>query len=225
MNKLDSKLDSGYSIFQSKESDAVELNEIVTYYNEKVLLHGESPLGVDWNGASSQRLRFEQLSKVFSEKQHFSISDLGCGYGAFYTYLKEYFYDFSYFGYDISSEMLLLAEKLHTNSKSVKFIESSSLLENVDFTIASGIFNVRQENSNSQWLEHIIKTLDNMNQNSSKGFAFNCLTVFSDAPKMKPYLYYADPCFLFELCKKKYSRNVALLHDYDLYEFTIIVRK
>jgi hypothetical protein len=57
------------------------------------------------------------------------------------------------------------------------------------------------------------------------GFAFNCLTAYSDAHKMQSYLYYADPCRLFDLCKRRYSRNVALLHDYGLYEFTILVRK
>jgi hypothetical protein len=30
---------------------------------------------------------------------------------------------------------------------------------------------------------------------------------------------------LFDLCKRRYSRNVALLHDYEIYEFTILVRK
>ena len=43
--------------------------------------------------------------------------------------------------------------------------------------------------------------------------------------RMLADLYYADPCALFDHCKTKYSRNVALLHDYGLYEFTLIVRK
>jgi len=42
---------------------------------------------------------------------------------------------------------------------------------------------------------------------------------------MREDLYYADPCFIFDYCKRNFSRNVALLHDYELYEFTIIVRK
>jgi hypothetical protein len=42
---------------------------------------------------------------------------------------------------------------------------------------------------------------------------------------MRNYLYYADPCALFDLCKRRYSKHVALLHDYGLYEFTILVRK
>jgi hypothetical protein len=42
---------------------------------------------------------------------------------------------------------------------------------------------------------------------------------------MRRHLYYADPCYLFDTCKKRFSRNVALLHDYEAYDFTIIVRK
>ena len=42
--------------------------------------------------------------------------------------------------------------------------------------------------------------------------------------RMRPDLYYADPCRLFDHCKRRYSRHVALLHDYGLYEFTILVR-
>ncbi|MBM3138043.1 MAG: class I SAM-dependent methyltransferase, partial [Chloroflexi bacterium] len=30
---------------------------------------------------------------------------------------------------------------------------------------------------------------------------------------------------LFDYCKVNFSKNVALLHDYKLYDFTIIVRK
>ena len=57
------------------------------------------------------------------------------------------------------------------------------------------------------------------------GFAFNCLTSYSDHDKMRDYLYYADPLAIFDHCKKHYAKDVALLHDYGLYEFTILVRK
>ena len=51
------------------------------------------------------------------------------------------------------------------------------------------------------------------------------LTSYSDADKKRDELHYADPCAIFDLCKRKYSRNVALYHDYSLYDFTIVVRK
>jgi len=41
---------------------------------------------------------------------------------------------------------------------------------------------------------------------------------------MRPDLYYADPRLYFDYCKRNFSRHVALLHDYGLWEFTVIVR-
>lgn len=67
--------------------------------------------------------------------------------------------------------------------------------------------------------------LDSLDRTSRRGFAFNCLTSYSNADKMRGDLYYADPCKLFDYCKRKYSKNVALLHDYGLYDFTIISAK
>jgi len=51
------------------------------------------------------------------------------------------------------------------------------------------------------------------------------LTKYPDAARMRSDLYYADPGFFFDYCKRNFSRNVALLHDYNLYDFTILVRK
>ena len=67
--------------------------------------------------------------------------------------------------------------------------------------------------------------LHKMNDISRRGFSFNMLTKYSDPEYMRQHLYYADPCYLFDYCKMHFSRNVALLHDYEVYDFTILVRK
>lgn len=79
--------------------------------------------------------------------------------------------------------------------------------------------------SDQEWWTYLKDILDALDGCSRHGFAFNCLTSYSDIDKMRDYLYYADPCAVFDYCKRHYSRNVALLHDYQLYEFTILVRK
>jgi hypothetical protein len=94
-----------------------------------------------------------------------------------------------------------------------------------DYVVASGIFSARFSIPDEDWLAYIIATIATMDSRSRRGFAFNALTKYSDAHLMRDELYYADPGFLFDLCKRHYSRNVALLHDYDEYDFTIIVRK
>ena len=94
-----------------------------------------------------------------------------------------------------------------------------------DFGIASGIFNVKLDAPDAEWISHIFATLSNLEQMSRKGFSFNCLTSWADQHKTRDYLFYANPSEIFDHCKRTFSRNVALLHDYDLYEFTILVRK
>lgn len=194
------------------------------YYTSKIDSYGISPKGVDWNSVESQELRFKQLLKICNLNSHFTINDLGCGYGAMFEYMLKNNLNFQYFGYDLSQSMIDKANKLFPNYNNATF-KLGETLQQADYTIASGIFNVRQNETDKKWLEYIIHTIQFMNKNSSKAFSFNVLTKYSDKEYMRDYLYYADPCYLFDYCKRNFSRNVALLHDYDLYEFTIIVRK
>jgi len=153
------------------------------------------------------------------------LNDLGCGYGALYDYLDLNCKNFSYNGYDISSDMIRVAQNRYFLKENIKLYVAEKPSAITDYGIASGIFNVRLNRTDADWFEYIKKALDAMNEKSRLGFSFNCLTIYSDQEKMREYLYYADPCVLFDFCKKHYSKNVALLHDYDLYEFTILVKK
>ena len=204
----------------------VNLNAVSDYYDERLSLYGPTPLGVDWRDTHVQHLRFEQLIRIVDgDSAHFSVCDLGCGYGAFLNFMEERFQSFSYKGIDISAEMISVANSLFGSRPHVKFIQGTSLDCLVDYVVASGIFSVRLENQSSDWLSYLLSTLEHMNASSLKGFAFNCLTQYSDEDKMRDDLYYADPFYLFDFCKRNFSRHVALLHDYGLYEFTILVRK
>jgi cyclopropane fatty-acyl-phospholipid synthase-like methyltransferase len=205
-------------------SDTI-LNQVNQYYSEKIIKNGATPQGVDWNSVESQELRFEVLSTVITEQANFSILDYGCGFGSMYDYFKKKYTNFNFVGLDISDEMINQALKLYANDASSKWLTSLNNTDAFDFTIASGIFNVKLENTDENWLHYILETLQKLNAHSTKGFSFNVLTKYSDKEFMKDYLYYADPLFLFDYCKKNFSRNVAILHDYNLYEFTIIVRK
>jgi SAM-dependent methyltransferase len=201
------------------------LIEVGEYYSSKLAQHGETPQGVDWNGEDSQMLRFEQLSKIISTPNSFSVNDLGCGYGAYCDFLTNRYVSFSYSGIDVSEGMIRAAEQRHKNKSQIGFVCSSEPNIISDYGVASGIFNVRLGRSDDEWQNYLEATLDVLDRTSRLGFSFNCLTSYSDTDKMRDYLYYVDPCFLFDFCKRRYSRNIALLHDYGLYEFTLLVRK
>lgn len=204
------------------------INDINDYYTNKIITHGETPKGVDWKDESSQLLRFNELLRVISGNDGFTINDLGCGYGRLYEHLISKGYtSVTYRGYDLSPEMIKKASQRHQHRDGISFItiEKPEDMLVSDYTVASGIFNVKMGHREKHWINYILVTLDAMNQKSTRGFAFNLLTKYSDREYMRKDLYYADPGLLFDHCKRKYSKYVSLLHDYPLYEFTILVRK
>lgn len=201
------------------------ISQVNQYYSKKIIENGATPQGVDWNSVESQELRFEVLSNVIFDNENFSVLDYGCGFGSMYDYFKKKYSNFHFTGLDISDAMINEAKKRNANDKSSEWTTSINIDEHFDYVIASGIFNVKLENTNEDWKNYILETMHQLNNHSKKGFSFNILTKYSDKEYMKDYLYYADPLFLFDYCKTNFSRNVSLLHDYNLYEFTIIVRK
>jgi SAM-dependent methyltransferase len=201
------------------------LSEVASYYSNRLAEHGETPLGVDWNGQESQLLRFEQLCRIFEAGEAPpSVTDLGCGYGALLDYLHSRHTIDSYLGVDVSEEMVFAAVNRNVKVPNARFTVGAEPDSISDYVLASGIFNVRLGRSDDEWFQYLSETLDILSEKSRKGFAFNCLTSYSDEEKKRDYLYYPDPCRVFDFCKRKYSKQVALLHDYGLYEFTILVR-
>lgn len=200
------------------------LEEVSRYYSARLAEHGPCARGVDWNGEPGQLLRFEQLMRVVQGSDAYSINDFGCGYGALLDFLGSRHGLFQYTGCDVSAAMIEAARARHGADPRARFVHGSRPPEAVDYSVASGLFNVRLQHSTDAWHAYLIDTLDLLHECSRLGFAFNCLTSYSDAERMRPDLHYADPCALFDLCKRRYSRHVTLLHDYDLYEFTMLVR-
>jgi SAM-dependent methyltransferase len=198
---------------------------VARYYAGKLAEHGTTPAGVDWNSAGSQELRFAQLMRTAEGDDRFSLNDYGCGYGALLDHLDRNaaHADVDYRGYDAAPEMVAAARE-RFGDRDVRFTADPAELEAADYTVASGIFNVRLDTGDEAWLDHVLRTLDEMRELSRKGFAFNALTRYSDADRMRDDLYYADPGGILDHCIRRYSRRVAILHDYELYEFTTLVR-
>ncbi len=197
------------------------------YFAEKLEEFGATPKGVDYNGPESQELRFEQLVKVIDPARPFSVIDYGCGYGAMFDFLDRKGWTFDYYGIDLIEKMVIAGREAHKDFPNAHFTMNENEVAAADYLLAGSIFNIRLEESYENWKEFTCETLKRMNTLCSKGFAFNMLTKYSDSDRMaqRPDLFYGDPLFFFDFCKRYFSRNVALLHDYGLYDFTILVRK
>lgn len=202
----------------------MDLKKIENLYSKNIKTLGVSSKAVGWNSKESQYLRFEKLLSIIDFKEEFSINELGCGYGELYKYLINNNYSFSSFnGYDISKEMLKECKNYLNHPNNLNLYHSSQIETLSDYTLASGIFNVPFDNTPEDWSIFIKKTIQNMFENSKKGISFNFLTTYVDYKANN--LFYQSPEEIFGFCMEKYDKNVQLIHNYELYEFTILINK
>jgi SAM-dependent methyltransferase len=205
--------------------DRAILETVAHYYADKLRRFGATAHGVDWNSTDSQVLRFDRLLQVLEDDDDASLNDYGCGYGALADHLATTGRHLQYRGFDISEEMIEAAGARHAGRTWCSFTADEQQLPTADYTVASGIFNVKLEHSIEAWREYVMQTLAALDALSQRAFAFNMLSTYSDPQKRRADLFYADPLQLFDSCKRRFSPRVSLLHDYPLYEFTILVRK
>jgi len=203
-----------------------EIESISNLYSRNLEDLGPTPKSVGWKDTVSQQLRFKKLINLFNfnELNAITVNDFGCGYGAFFQYLDAFFPNKlkQYYGYDISDRMIQIAQQKIKDYR-VEFISKSQILHQVDYSFVSGTFYVKLDADRKSWEEFIEKTLIELDVKSSKGFAFNMLSTYVDWKQ--EHLYYADPLVFFDLCKRKFSKYITLLHDYPLFEWTILVHK
>ena len=200
------------------------LEPVARYYAGKLRAYGTTARGVDWDSPDSQDQRFTELLRVCRGDRRASMNDYGCGYGALAVRLRRDGYHGPYRGYDVAPEMVAAADGQAGVLDDCRFTSHAGELTVADYTLASGIFNVRLEASVDAWERHVRDTVDRLAALSLRGFAFNMLTSHADADRMRDDLYYADPAAWLTYCLRRFPRSVALLHDYQLYEFTMLVR-
>jgi len=195
-----------------------------SYYAPKLTEHGANPLGVDWNTDERQRLSFSQLGKLIDGSKAFSMIDFGCGYGALLPYLEKRGWTFDYTGVDVLERMVEAAREAYGETSSRRFRLPGDDLPVADYLIACGVLNLKLDVGVEPWTEYCLDMIGRFDRLSRKGFAFNMLTSYSHPERRRDDLYYGNPGFFFDHCKRNLSPNVALLHDYGHYEFTIVVR-
>jgi SAM-dependent methyltransferase len=199
------------------------VNSVAAYYSSKLALHGATAQGVDWNGQASHELRHRQFLRLLDGNREASVLDLGCGYGDFFRFLRAEGHQGPFIGYDVAPDMIAEALRLHGEA-GCQWRVGTDPAEIADFAIASGVFNVKGDVPIEAWVRYVHDTIDILARAGRRGFAFNILTMSSDPARRSPNLYYADESEMLSYCLRRYGRSVALLQDYGLYEFTVIVR-
>jgi SAM-dependent methyltransferase len=195
------------------------------YYSGTLERHGPTPLGVDWPNAVSQYLRFVQLLKIADFQQPFSLIDFGCGYGALLEFLAMRHGEaaVTYYGIDISPAMVAAARQRWADQMRAEFAVGSRCGRMADYSLASGIFNVRLGHAVAAWEAYVESILRDLHASSRIGFAVNFMLPH-DALPTEEGLYRSEPDRWVGICEK-FGGSVALVRDYGLREFTLLIRR
>ncbi len=200
--------------------------DVEGYYSRKLARFGPTALGVDWSCELTQQLRFVHLLKVCDVRLPFSINDFGCGYGALVSFLRKRHPNkvAAYHGVDLSQSMIAAARRLHGNCKFATFEVARALPNAADFCVASGVFNVKLAQPRHIWERFVQQGLAHLDHRSKTGFAVNFLLplAHADAPAQ---LYCVEPETWARYCERELGRDVKVLLNYGLTEFTLIVRR
>lgn len=211
---------------------AAVLDAVGRYYTDKVRRHGATALGVDWDSGLGQRLRFVQLLKIVADwTEPLSLHDVGCGYGALLDHLCDRHpgAPVRYLGSDVSAEMIRRARRrrrppglLHPPG----FVVAGPEPPAADYSVASGIFNVRLDHPMDEWERHVAATLRALCAASRKGFAVNFMApeALQARPAAAASLYGPPAQRWIAFSRDVLRREVELLRGYGLPEYTLLVR-
>ncbi len=184
---------------------------------------GPEPRGVSWDGRAIQEQCFAQFLRLIPEGAS-TVNDFGCGYGALLGYLQERGRDPAHYNaYDNCVPMLKnLIMRYEGGDNKISILSLGGLVTVADYTVASGTFNTKFDNSVEDWEKWIRSMIVYMSSFSIDGFAFNLLSKANNEA-----LYCTEPnkwCdFAYEEAARQYG-DVELIDDYAEDNFTIIVR-
>ncbi len=182
---------------------------------------GETSWGVGFSDAENQATRFAPLLEVVDPEAEFTVNDLGAGFADLYGFIRDRGLPMSgYRGYDLSEKMLEVAKTRVGDD--AELVRGERLDQPADYSFACGIFNTKLEAGEEEWDNYMKAVVHNLDEFSTRGFAFNSLTTYVDY--REDHLFYSDPMKMFNYCKREISPRVTLLHDYPLWEWTILVR-
>jgi SAM-dependent methyltransferase len=202
------------------------LRQLRQFFDDKIKAHGPTGEGVGWKDTQAQRARYAQLLHLFDPHlPRFSVIDYGCGAGALAAYLSEQGYQMDYIGYDMTPTSIEAARAAHGHLSGVRFTTVEEDLQPADYVVGCGLFSMRLNTPDDEWHAYMRQTIERLWSLATRGIVFNSLTSYSDPEHMRPELFYPDPMAVFDWCKRTLSPHVALYHDYDLYDWTMVVRR
>ncbi|MBO6521343.1 MAG: class I SAM-dependent methyltransferase [Rhodospirillales bacterium] len=204
------------------------LAPVARIYGHRLDQCGATAKGVFWKGEVWQRRRFERLIEIFEPDDMatggITINDLGCGYGAFFEYLRDYpvLNGSRYYGYDISQAMIAACRDRIVDPRA-SFHRKMWASKPAEYGFASGTYNLHGKADDDQWWEYVEASLRQLWHRTGKALAFNMLRI--DEDEQFEGLYYVDPEKVLRFCRKYLSEDVEMFDERPMPDVTFFVRR
>ena len=201
--------------------------EISNIYNKRFDTFNNTPKGVFWNSKLSQDIRLNIiLDKILqnAKSDEFSIADIGCGYGRLYEIIRERKLDgkVQYHGFDINQKIINFC-KNNIDFENIKFSINAFPLNETDYVVMSGTYNLTPTNNISLWEDYIIKNLTNNWKFVRKAMIFNCL--MKEKRKIEKKLYYTELSWIQKICERNFCDPEVIKHNLLKDDITIILKR
>ena len=189
---------------------------IAQKYNSRFLRLGAVPEASLWFSEIRQLTRFKLIADILEQTGlgfNFSISDIGCGYGALLAYLIKRFPDknFSYAGFEIADKPLDYCRKKYTQ-ENVSFHIGNIPDKNRDFSVMSGTYNYAPIQSPKDWENYLFENLKKIWNLSRRGIIFN-ISVAKKAKITSQNISYFSQENVKNFCCNNFGRTSLVLSD------------
>jgi len=195
------------------------------YYGAKVRAHGATPEGVDWRCEATQQMRFVQLLRLLPARTPASLNDVGCGWGGLLHFLarRRQLTRIDYLGVDLSADMVEAARRARPRH-AARFVQGRRSPRVADYSVASGIFNVRLDVPLAGWEAFVRRTLLDLRATSRCGFAVNFMEPLPPHLESPPELYRPGAHAWIAHMERELGVEVETVAGYGLREVTLLAR-
>ena len=202
--------------------------KVAEEYNLRFLKYGAQPKSSLWFSEQRQTLRFDSIITAMKRNEalrHFSINDIGCGYGGFLKRLQDNFSNdrFSYVGFDLAKSPVEFCDR-HYSEKGVKFYCSSIPSKVADYSVMSGTFNYVPDLTVKAWKDYLFTSLSSIWNLTRHSMIFNLMISEQDKITAQRISYIRKE-IVFNFCQRNFGETYESFSSKLPKEITFCVRK
>ncbi|MCR9195030.1 MAG: class I SAM-dependent methyltransferase [Hyphomonas sp.] len=192
-----------------------------------------TPEAVLWPNAKDLVNRFDAMVnsvnwRDYSPDRRLRILDIGCGPGFLLDYLQQrgLIEHVDYTGIDLNLEILESAQERWPQHKfECRDIRQTPYPEGAfELAVLCGVFTVKFTLSQAQMLRLMVETLKATWRSVTESIAFNVMSKHVDWEREDLFHLPCDEAIAL-IRSELGTRQISVLHDYGLYEYTCVVRK